>query len=607
ARTFISRLNEIVKLCKNGETEIVIRELKEVIDFKFEQIDLLINAINVNTSLGRPSEHILKKIQTIISSPSEQFAMLVTKEIIPIEIVEELELIQEMGKLKLIVSELEKAKLSRKDFTKAFATLSTSLNKEILGETLLNEIEEGRIDSSDPFLSDAIIISFMHAETVLEGKKKFKISGKNIVLATLASGMILAHFFPVFDFVKNFDSFYIPSTSEGTKNAKSDTSSLEYLQDKNKHPNSNGSTDSVSPETELGQSNEFLDNGTKKETGKTGESMYDENEMQADNSGAEALKNDTMIWEIISGNTPDSYFRLKTFADVSTTGKWKSTAEIRNKITFNEDTRTSKHELVVSSNANLPFGGMTQIPIPYGYRVTDISIVNSSNTRLNVDIDTNIMSDGSLVAKIPSIISQNKSRLEISYERSEEEFYGVDKIEKYRDESKMFPTGIVRIPRIEEQLSPIRNSNISTKDKVSQVMDILGNEITYSVNPKYNEYYKTPSRDSTFAERVLEIGFADCDTHATVGIGILRSMGIPARLATGFANTNSLFNSITGSGRKLAANEMHGFIEYYNRDTNTWEKTEIFPKKIDEYSLAAIPLNSGGDLEINFDIPDTIS
>lgn len=104
-----------------------------------------------------------------------------------------------------------------------------------------------------------------------------------------------------------------------------------------------------------------------------------------------------------------------------------------------------------------------------------------------------------------------------------------------------------------------KNKGLSMETKAKLMEKYIKTKFLYSLNPKWSDYYHEAKDASNFFRRIFEIKKADCDVANTALVALLRSQGIPARMAFGYAHNGAVNND----PNKIMAVEGHGWTEAY--------------------------------------------
>lgn len=127
-----------------------------------------------------------------------------------------------------------------------------------------------------------------------------------------------------------------------------------------------------------------------------------------------------------------------------------------------------------------------------------------------------------------------------------------------------------------------KRTNLSDGERAKLLEKYVKTSFLYSLNEEHSDYYLEGENVNEFIRRIFEKRYADCDVANTALIGILRSQGIPSRLAFGFSNSGRVSDVKIGT---LTGDERHGWVEAYIG--GRWVRLDGTPTRFDEYTKEA--------------------
>lgn len=137
---------------------------------------------------------------------------------------------------------------------------------------------------------------------------------------------------------------------------------------------------------------------------------------------------------------------------------------------------------------------------------------------------------------------------------------------------------------------------IDPRQRAEAARDFIQNYFIYSLDPSWSDTYQRAGTTQEFFQRLYQGKHGDCDVVNTALIALLREIGLPSRLAVGFANGGGFLDK---DSYKLTAAERHGWAEVYL--DGKWVKLDGTPSVLDEYTqkkFAESGRETGGNIGV---------
>lgn len=291
---------------------------------------------------------------------------------------------------------------------------------------------------------------------------------------------------------------------------------------------------------------------------------------------------ETVSFWRITGDIPDTYFRT-------------ATARSLNRFAFAWDTQqpSTQTRLPLEGEAATVIestfaveGGYIEIPVPYGYRMTWFSpgdpnveayMYRSPDNVYRVYLGGRYTGEGLRYGLVRDDAAQAETVADPSQYLSTEQLVG---------ERSSWP------PEVRSFLDQLQAADLSTAEKADRIGQFLMTTFTYSRDPRYSSYYLDGAdQPGGYLHRAFELLHGDCDVVNTMNVAMLRDIGIPSRMAFGYANSSDMANP---SRQTLDNTEGHGWAEFWDAATGQWVASDATPTSVDEYTAALLNEVNGG-------------
>jgi len=505
----------------------------------------------------------------------------------------------------LQIIDQQAGQLSKSELIKLRTKIFADLTSQGYSYELVLDLIEGRYDLEDPTWNGNIIASFLpiHEFIITHEKQKTSSLKTKIILTgivtMLAAGMIFAANHkspPPSQPNRSAAGLVTPPPMTGSGSLPDDIAQTGYGDAK-----SGGS----------GESGVNAD-GSSGEAGATGGDSNSADSADVAPHDAEAPPpvkdtyspensgegmNKAIYWQI-EGTVPDGFYR-EAIGQNFIFNQWTmDTSSDRVWQQFLPSTPVDSPSKLVSVFPISEAGQRFSIPVPSGWELTYVQVGSMSDSVIDVFMSQN----GSYVAELsvdlptPQTLTVGMKPIEIGKHNSYDSPVTTDP-----DRGTIDIRGLMGNPENQDQqaiafLNKIRDdSSLSPAEKTVQVTNFVRDHFVYSLEPKYSDFYLADRSEGEFIKRAWQVGFGDCDVVNTVNIAFLRYIGIDAREAIGFANDSALLSI---NRKTLEGSEKHGWAQFFNPITNTWEDADATPGLVDPSSAEQLRgLNGGAGIE----------
>lgn len=271
------------------------------------------------------------------------------------------------------------------------------------------------------------------------------------------------------------------------------------------------------------------------------------------------------IWSI-EGPVPEGYFRDSTTEVFTSHSTWRNELLLLSSPVPNSSPLPGQTMLVSRAAAQ---GEAFKVPIPPGYMVNyaatfsgeELEIRHYSDGTYRVLSRTGRINDRLRLGLVPTSIRDTEPPLPHHLEHR-----------MLLGEVSLLPTDLQNL------IQSLASSGLSNQEKAERARTYIHSHLHYSLDPRYNSYYlESADQPGGFLRGVLRAGAGDCDVANTAFIAILRAIGVPARMAFGYAN--GLFDQQL---TVLSSQEGHGWVQIW---TGTeWIDFDGTPGNMDVFS-----------------------
>ncbi|MBP9699936.1 transglutaminase domain-containing protein [Candidatus Woesebacteria bacterium] len=273
------------------------------------------------------------------------------------------------------------------------------------------------------------------------------------------------------------------------------------------------------------------------------------------------------VWSI-EGPIPAGYFKDATTEVFSSRSTWRSGIDHSFEMLSNTAFIPGQTALVSRASAQ---GEIFKAPVPPGYTI------NHASTFSGATLDIRRYQDGTFRVISPTGAITERIRIGLV---PTQQLDTTQPLPEHLNSDQLLGEISLLPANLQDLIVQLRASGISNVEKAERVRTYITSNLRYSLDPRYNAVYlEAANQPGGFVRGVLRAGAGDCDVSNTAFVAILRAVGVPARMAYGYAN--GLFDQQLNT---LSSQEGHGWAQIWTGQA--WIDFDGTPGNIDAFSQA---------------------